>query len=229
MSPKNDSVGSPSTTDLWETYWGDEDNHDWWEQPAPEVLRFIDSQSPEEVPAVLDLGCGLGRHAIAFARAGFCVTALDTSDAAVAHLGGWSRKLGLSVDCRTGDAFNDRLAAGSFDIVLSYNVIYHGRRHEFAGVIRRVRELLKPGGLFFFTCPTRRDGKYGQGEQVEPHTFLCTNSITPGDTHYFSDKADLDDMLAGFRLLKREPDDHYWDNRGERMFHSYWQVLAEKE
>ena len=118
--------------------------------------------------------------------------------------------------------------AESFDIVLSYNVIYHGYREQFAQAIEHVRVLLKPAGLFFFTCPTRQDGKYGYGEQVAPHTFLCTRSITPGDIHYFADEADLDELLAGFRQLSREKDEHYWDNEGVQQFSSYWRILAEK-
>ena len=58
------------TTDAWETYWSDQENRDWWKKPVPEVLDLIRSLSPAEQPKVLDLGCGLGRHAVAFALAG---------------------------------------------------------------------------------------------------------------------------------------------------------------
>ncbi|MEE8442139.1 MAG: methyltransferase domain-containing protein, partial [Dehalococcoidia bacterium] len=68
---------------LWEAYWSGDDDHSWWRRPAPEVLEFIAAQSPEERPDVLDLGCGLGRHAVAFAQAGFSVTATDASESAI--------------------------------------------------------------------------------------------------------------------------------------------------
>lgn len=228
------------TNDLWEAYWSDENHHDWWKQPAPEVLEFIQkkhvfrssgrraSQSTEQKPDVLDLGCGLGRHAIAFASAGFCVTATDVSETAIAHLNEWAKKLNLPIRTKTCDVLDDGFPAESFDIVLSYNVIYHGYRVQFAQAIEHVRILLKPAGLFFFTCPTRQDGKYGYGEQVAPHTFLCTKSITPSDIHYFADEADLDELLVGFKQLSRKKDEHYWDNEGVQQFGSYWQILAEK-
>ena len=54
-----------------ETYWDNEAEHEWWEQPDQNVLQFIQTQSPEKRPDLLDLGCGLGRHAIAFAQAGY--------------------------------------------------------------------------------------------------------------------------------------------------------------
>jgi len=81
------------TNVLWETYWSDKNQHDWWKRPAPEVLEFIKSQFLEEKPDVLDLGCGLGRHAIAFAGAGFHVTATDASETAIAYLNEWAKKL----------------------------------------------------------------------------------------------------------------------------------------
>jgi 2-polyprenyl-3-methyl-5-hydroxy-6-metoxy-1,4-benzoquinol methylase len=216
------------TADLWETYWSDENHHEWWKRPAPEVLEFIESQSSKERPNVLDLGCGLGRHAIAFAKAGFCVTATDASETAIAHLHEWVRKLGVSIRTETCDVLDDTLPTGTFDIVLSYNVIYHGYREQFAQAIEHARTLLRPGGLFFFTCPSRQDGKYGHGEQVAPHTFLCTKSITPGDIHYFADEADLDDLLGDFGQLSRKKDERYWNNKGVQQFYSYWQILAEK-
>ncbi len=215
------------TANLWEAYWRDGSQHEWWEQPAPEVLQFIRSQSPAERPDVLDLGCGLGRHAVAFALAGFRVTAVDASPTAVAHLEAWAGKLGLAIVTRTCDVLDEALPAGSYDVVLSYNVIYHGRREQFARAIARVHALLRPAGLFFFTCPTRRDGKYGHGQEVAPHTFLCTRSVTPGDIHYFADEADLGELLAGFRLLWRRQDEGYWDNQGLQQFYSNWQILAE--
>jgi 2-polyprenyl-3-methyl-5-hydroxy-6-metoxy-1,4-benzoquinol methylase len=213
--------------DIWDAYWSDENDRDWWMRPAPEVLELIDSQSPANRPDVLDLGCGLGRHAIAFAQAGFNVTAIDASETAIAHLRERTEELGLEIDARTQDLFDASLPTGSFDIVLSYNVIYHGHRELFFQAIEHVRALLRPAGLFFFTCPTRQDGKYGFGQQVAPHTFRCEKSITPGDIHYFADQEDLD-QLDGFGQLSRRKDEGYWNNRGARQFYSNWQVLLER-
>ena len=214
--------------ELWEQYWSDEEGHAWWKRSSPEVLRFIDSQSPAERSDVLDLGCGLGRHAVAFAKAGFRVTAIDTSEAAIAHLKEWAQKLGVAIRARVCDVFDASLQDNSFDITLSYNVIYHGFRDQFARTIERVHRLLKPSGLFLFTCPSRKDGKYGHGEQIAPHTFRSAKSVIPGDIHYFADEQDLNEALAGYRLLRLEKEETHWDHDGEQQFHSYWQVLAQK-
>ena len=216
------------TIDHWEEYWGDDKSHDWWKRPASEVLEFIEQQSPEQRPDVLDLGCGLGRHAIAFAQAGFRVTATDASRTGLKHVREWADTLGLSIETRVCDILDEVLSEELFDIVLSYNVLYHGYRQDFVQAIDHVYGLLRPSGLFFFTCPTRQDGKYGHGEQVAAHTYACTKSVTPGDIHYFADEADLDELLTEFHVVSRTRDEGYWDNQGTQQFFSNWQILVEK-
>jgi tellurite methyltransferase len=156
---------------VWESYWKNRDNWEWWEKPAPEVLDLIQTLSPVDRPSILDLGCGLGRHAIAFATARFSVTATDASATAIQHLNEWADRLGLSIETHVCDLLSETLMAESFDVVLSYNVIYHGSREQFGLAIQKVRRLLKPQGIFFFTCPSRQDGKYGFGEMIAPHTY----------------------------------------------------------
>ena len=216
------------TNNIWETYWGNPDTHDWWEKPAPEVLNLIRSLSPIEKPSVLDLGCGLGRHAIAFALAGFSVTATDASTTAIQHLNDWADSLHLTIETRVCDVLDNALPGKTFDIVLSYNVIYHGSRGQFSRALRHVHKRLKPKGILLFTCPSRQDGKYGSGEMIAPHTYRSPKSVTPGDIHYFTDEKDLDELLDGFQLIKRWKSEGYWDNRGEQQFYSNWHIRAEK-
>jgi 2-polyprenyl-3-methyl-5-hydroxy-6-metoxy-1,4-benzoquinol methylase len=216
-------------TKIWDTYWKDKGNWDWWKKPAPEVLELISSISPVERPKVLDLGCGLGRHAIAFALAQFSVTATDASSPAIKHLNEWAQSLHLSIDTQVCEMLNITLPEKTFDVVLSYNVIYHGSREQFAQAIQQGNKLLKPNGIFFFTCPSREDGKYGFGEKVAPHTYQSTKSVTPGDIHYFADEEDFAELLNGFRTLACWKSEGYWDNQGEQQFFSNWHVRAEKE
>lgn len=216
------------SSNLWDDYWKDRDNREWWKTPAPEVLDLIRSLSPIERPNMLDLGCGPGRHAIAFALAGFRVTAADASQSAISHLDEWAEELKLSIQTQVCDVLGSKLPSGSFDVVVSYNVIYHGLREQFARAIERVHQLLRLKGIFYFTCPTRQDGKYGFGEEVAPHTFRCTKSITPGDIHYFADKKDLQELLTDFRVLSCSKNEGYWNNEGERQFYSNCHVCVEK-
>ena len=213
----------------WDQFWSQDGNQDWWKVPAPQVLELLASLSPASHPMILDLGCGLGRHSIPFAQAGFIVTALDTSLSAIQFLQASARQLNLDIGLLVGDFLHPGLHRNKFDLVLSYNVLYHGYREQLALGIHNAYQLLKSGGLFYFTCPSRQDGKYGFGLETAPHTYLSTKSILPGDMHYFCDQADIDELLAGFRLVSRTTDEGYFDNRGQQQFYSNWLVLAQKE
>lgn len=59
--------------------WSNKDNHEGWKNLALEERDFIRLLSSLQRPKVLDLGCGIGRHAIVFALAHFSVTATDAS------------------------------------------------------------------------------------------------------------------------------------------------------
>ncbi len=93
--------------------------------------------------AVLDLGCGTGRHSLWLAASGADVTAVDFSEGMLAEA---RRKPGVQAirfvvhDLHEGLPF----AAGTFDRVVSGLVLEHLR--DLAGFFREVHRVSKPGG-----------------------------------------------------------------------------------
>ncbi len=213
----------------WQEYWKDHsENHEIWKRPSSQVLEFIDSVSSAEYPNVLDLGCGLGRHTIAFASAGYQVHATDSSEDAVQHTLQWAEQLDLSIRADVCDMLAQPVEPGTMDIVISFNVIYHGTRERFAQAIQHAHALLRPSGLFWFTCPSRKDGKYGYGPEIEPHTYAAEKSITPGDVHYFTTEDDLRELLQGFQVRSITANEGIWDNKDTEQFFSNYIVVTEK-
>jgi tellurite methyltransferase len=218
---------SQNQASSWDSYWESEPNLDYWLEPDRAVTGLVKQLDKAKAREVLDLGCGVGRHTLPFARAGFSVTAADISDSALAVL---RKRAGEDKRVRIvkGAYSEDLFPADSFDLVLAWNVLYHGSREDFKGAAGLIHKWLRPEGLLFFTCPTRRDAKYGNGEEVAPNTYRSQNSMHPGDVHYFADEADIRDFIFGFKVISKETDEHYWDNKGNRQFSSYWHVLARK-
>jgi SAM-dependent methyltransferase len=215
--------------DNWNDYWKNESNRDYWTQPDKAVVSLLEKTDKTKITKVLDLGCGIGRHALLFAKAGFSVTALDSSAEALAVLKQKTQEGGVRLKITQGDYAQPNLFPRNyFDLVISFNVIYHGYRKNFEAAVYQALNWLKPGGQFFFTCPTRRDGKFGSGEKVAPNTFKSLNSIHPGDIHYFSDEADIRDLTRDFTRVTKSMKEHHWDNNGVKQFSSYWEVLAGK-
>jgi ubiquinone/menaquinone biosynthesis C-methylase UbiE len=75
--------------------------------------------------SLLDLGCGIGRHAMLFARHGFYVTALDLSPSGLKKLSDSARGLKPSIRTVLADVMSLPLNDASFDAVISYHSIYH--------------------------------------------------------------------------------------------------------
>jgi tellurite methyltransferase len=215
-------------TDSWDRYWDNPAERVYWEKPDPCVIDLVRNLDRSQAKDVLDLGCGTGRHAVLLAESGFNVTALDSSQRGLAHLQTSAQAKGLTVRVIQGNYSDDLFPPASFDLVLAFNVLYHGYYSSIQAAIELVHQMLRPGGLFFFSCPSRQDDKYGNGELVAPHTYRPLNSVHPGDIHYFSDEADIASLLTGFHLISLTTFDHNWEEKGARRFSSYWRVLAGK-
>ena len=74
---------------------------------------------------LLDLGTGLGRHAIYFSKQGFNVTATDISDYAVQYLKTWAAKENMLINAEVGDMLSLHYSNQSFDCIFAYHVISH--------------------------------------------------------------------------------------------------------
>lgn len=100
---------------------------------------------------LLDLGCGTGLHALAFARQGWNVAGIDLSHEMIASAKGRAAQAGLSIRFRQGNACE----AGperDYDAVVSlfHVASYQTSRDALAAMFRTAHAALKPGGVFFF-------------------------------------------------------------------------------
>jgi tellurite methyltransferase len=212
----------------WDSQWEEESKRAYWQEPAKEVIDLKNRLNKSKFTEVLDLGCGIGRHAILFAKSGFRVTAVDYSQEALNILQQKASEKDTHINIIRGSYSENIFPEESFNLVISYNVLYHGYRDDFKNAISIIHKYLRPEGLFFFTCPTRRDEKYGNGEEVAENTYKSLNSVHPGDIHYFAGEEDITDFLSEFESFSKCIEEHYWDNQGTSQFSSNWQVLATK-
>ncbi len=98
---------------------------------------------------VLDLGCGMGRHAVELSQRGYCVACLDLSSVLL-HLA--KKRSGLTCRAHFVQADMRRIPfAGVFDAVLIFFTTfgYFKEDEENRRTLVSIREVLKPGGWFF--------------------------------------------------------------------------------
>jgi len=113
------------------------------------------------VRVVLDLGCGNGRDALAFAAAGMRVVALDYAARAVAALIERATASGFAerIDARTHDVRDALpLPDASVDGVFAHMLHCMALRDaELDALLRETYRVLRPGGISVFSVRNDRD------------------------------------------------------------------------
>ena len=201
-------------TDTAHAYWGTEwakvDGTSQWERPEAEVMEF--ARALPAGASVLDLGAGVGRHALALARQGFAVAALDAAPEGIAEINRIAAAEGLAIDARVGLMTELPFADASFDHVLSWNVIYHGDETVLRASIAEIARVLKPGGTFLGTMLSARRVPVEQakapGREISRNTWVFEG---PGDKihpHYFCNGRDLLELFSAFEVCRLEDREH---------------------
>src|SRR3546814_304295 len=148
---------------------------------------------------------------------------MDASAAGLDYAARQARAAGLDVAFRASRMTELPYADAAFDYVLSFNVIYHGDGGVVARAIAEIQRVLKPGGLFHGTLLSKRNGSYGLGEEIAPHTFVIAGAEgDKGHPHFYCNAAELVTLFAAFEPLSLVDREH------ERPGHWHWHLLAER-
>jgi SAM-dependent methyltransferase len=121
----NDAV-SQTAVETWNKRWATSEGRADWLEPHPAVVAILPKLHARGARRVLDLGCGVGRHALLFAEHGFDIAALDGSPAGLPVVRETAAARGLSVSLHKGLADALPYPDAGFDYVLSWNMIHHG-------------------------------------------------------------------------------------------------------
>lgn len=216
------------TTDSAHQYWNDQwvqaDGTSKWARPEPEVLNHA-ALLPKGA-RVLDLGAGIGRHALMLARLGFDVAAFDAAPQSLATIREAAENAGLAIETAQGLMTDLPFPDGSFDHVLSWNVIYHGDETVVARSIAEIFRVLRPKGTFMGTMlSTRRlpvERAKAAGQEISRNTWVFDG---PGDKvhpHYFCNARDLLALFHRFEVWSLVDTEHdspgswHWHLRAER-------------
>jgi SAM-dependent methyltransferase len=186
----------------WDRVWATGQRPARWSEPDPWVCRVARQVRSRGGARVLDLGCGIGRHTLMLAGAGFEAYGLDSSTAGIARTRGDAAAMGVPAQLLVADFTRLPYRSGVFDYVLAWNVVYHGDAGVAAAAVTEVARVLRPGGVYQATMLSKRNALYGAGQQISRDTYVLPDG--PDDKahpHLYSDHGDVLRLHRGFHLL----------------------------
>ena len=194
----------------------------------PVALRWKDQGHV----TALDLGCGIGRHAVFLAEMGFHVTAVDLSEEGVGCLANTVREKGLEdrIDTMISDMVELDLEPDSFDCVVAFHAIYHTDYQGLLHVMAVINKILKPGGGLYvtFNSKTNPSRLRKSNVVVDQHTVVKTEGPEEGIPHVFVDDEDIGRLMSGFQIRKKHHTGNYYD--GEKVsWHYYIEAISSRQ
>ena len=153
--------------------------------PDPLAKQFIDNVNPSS--RVFDFGCGAGRHLVHLARAGLKVVGGDVAVSGLKFAHRWLGEEILTADLILMEMTHLPFADQSMDGAISINVLQHGTVSATDRAVQEIERIRKPGCPFFFVVIGREDARCGEGDQIEPFTFVPHLGIEAGvPNHYYA-------------------------------------------
>ena len=179
--------------DHWETQFS-KYHHIWGDTPSKSAEIAASLFRKHQVDKLLVPGSGYGRNSKWFSTSGFDVTGVEISEEACAL----AQEFDPATKLYHGSFLDEDPVQGHYQGIYCFNVLQLFLKTDRIRFVRKSAQLLAPKGLMFFTGISDQDDSFGQGEEVEEHTF----AVKPGKIlHYFT----LDDLqihFEGFRILE---------------------------
>lgn len=198
-----------------------------WLEPSIESYYLINRWKSENKGIFLDVGCGLGRHTIQFAKAGFKTYAIDLSEVALENAKNWANQEKLNINFEHSDMLNLPYEDNTFDCILCRNVISHTDTQGIQVIIKKIYHLLKENGECFLTLGSKNASTYKDPKNVivdENTRLRMDEGPEKGVPHFYADMNIIPNLFKNFNIeyLSQVQDFKKMENGN---FNSYWHYL----
>ena len=167
---------------------------------AEEALKIFKKKN---ISSIVELGSGLGRDTIFFAKNNIKVEALDYSKTAITSIKKKIKELNLSkfvsakvFDVRKKLPFKNNSVQGIFSHMLYCMAL---KNSEVQSLNNEILRILEKGGVNIYTVRNFEDGDYKNGVHIEDETYQNDGFII----NFFS-KEQLKELLAGFNNIQKD-------------------------
>lgn len=213
--------------------WNWEKNQsDYWLIPCLESPYLAERWQAKGCEHFLDLGCGLGRHAVYMAKKGFAVTAVDLSEYGIEHTKKWAREEQVPLTACVADMLSLPFEDNTFECAMAYNVIYHTDIPGFQAALAEIYRVLKPGGELFLTLISKSSCGYQQGDNSR-HIDACTLLSDKGNTetgtpHLYVDLTDIKHFFKAWHLEDSLKESCVYSLEEPQDYSTHWSLIVRK-
>lgn len=206
-------------------------NQSTWLKPTDDVYYLANKWSESGFKKVLDLGSGLGRHSVFFAKQGFEVSAIDISDYGVNYLKEWADKENLDIDVRVGDMVSLPYEDNSFDCVFVYHAISHTDSEGIKKIISEIERVLKKGGEIYTSMCSKESWDYKESgfPKIDQNTVINEeDGPEKGVAHFYADLDDILSLFGNFNIEKVRHIDYCYIN-SQKQDSKYYYINGRKK
>lgn len=176
----------------------------------------------------MDLGCGLGRHSILFAKQGYQVTAVDISEEGIEYLKKWQRQENVDILCKVADMKRLPFSDDAFDCVFAYYSLSHTDSEGIRQIIAELNRVCKPEGKIFITLCSKETWSFSQASlrRIDENTVIKTDGPEVDVPHFYVNLADIEELLCHFSINKiRHIDDCYFNGKKQNSKHYFIEAV----
>jgi len=192
-------------------HWDDKfSTREWGRYPPEDLVRFVGRNfkiADRSEITVLEVGCGPGANVWFLHREGYRVAGIDGSPAAIdkarIRIEAENERLNsLTPDLRVGNFSSLPWAEQSFDLVIDIFSIYANTIDVIDQTLEEVCRVLKPGGRFYSKLWGTQTTGFGQGREVEFHTYddIPTGPCRDMGISHFFDIDETRQRFASFQI-----------------------------
>lgn len=199
-----------------------------WEEPAPEVYPLLNRWHKQKFKTLLDLGCGVGRHALLFSKYDFKVWACDLSKEGVDKLNTLAKESGLGIATKVCDMLSLPYEDNSFDSLIAFHAIYHSDDEGIKKIINEIKRVLRVSGEAYITFNSKNSSafKNPNNKHLSDSTIVKTTGHESGIPHYYASKQEVEMLLEGFEIIEFSYKEEYWQDQDYTGAHYF--VLIKK-
>jgi SAM-dependent methyltransferase len=201
-----------------------------WLEPSIESYYLIDRWRKQCKKDFLDLGCGLGRHTIQFAKAGFNTAGFDLSEESIRRTAEYAKAEKLDIALKVGDMLELPYPDASFDCILCRNVISHTDTAGMRQIVEELKRVLRPEGECYLTLGSKETWGFKQDWPVvdENTKIRIEDGPENGIPHFYADYDLIQELFKDFKIELVYQLEDFYEKDGKTLNSWHYHLLIKK-